>query len=145
MARSTSTFEHREVTAAVKAVGAANAATARSGLNLSAGRETHLCQDRPAGQEADATRMLLTPKHAVTPRGLSAAAAADYAGCQTVAAFHAWVRRGLMPKPMPGTRRYDRRAIDLALDQLSQITSHSAEPSAYEQWKRQNEGPAQRS
>lgn len=79
------------------------------------------------------------------PRGLTAVAAANYAGCQTVAAFRAWVRRGIMPRPIPGTRRYDRRAIDLALDRLSQITSHSPESSAYGQWKRQNEGSAQRS
>jgi hypothetical protein len=83
-------------------------------------------------------------EHTEQPRGLSATAAAAYAGCQTVAAFRAWVRRGIMPKPMPGTRRYDRRAIDLALDHLSQITSHSSESSVYGQWKRQNEGAAQR-
>ena len=82
--------------------------------------------------------------HTGQPRGLSATAAAIYAGCQTVAAFRAWVRRGIMPRPMPGTRRYDRRAIDLALDRLSQITSQSSESSAYGQWKRQNEGAAQR-
>ena len=79
------------------------------------------------------------------PRGLSAAAAAEYSGCRTVAAFRAWVRRGIMPKPMPGTRRYDRRVIDLALDRLSQISSQSLEVSAYGQWKRQNEGAAKRS
>lgn len=79
------------------------------------------------------------------PRGLSVTAAANYAGCQTTAAFRGWVRRGIMPKPIPGTRRYDRRAIDLALDRLSQISSQSTEQSAYGQWKRQNEGAAQRS
>ena len=82
--------------------------------------------------------------HTGQPRGLSATAAAIYAGCQTVAAFRAWVRRGIMPRPMPGTRRYDRRAIDLSLDRLSQITSQSSESSVYGQWKRQNEGTAQR-
>jgi hypothetical protein len=78
------------------------------------------------------------------PRGLTAIAAANYAGCQTAAAFRGWVRRGIMPKPIPGTRRYDRRAIDLALDRLSQISSQSLEQSAYGQWKRQNEGTPQR-
>ena len=91
-----------------------------------------------------ATARLEQMGHTGQPRGLSATAAAIYAGCQTVAAFRAWVRRGIMPKPMPGTRRYDRRAIDLALDRLSQISSQSSESSVYGQWKRQNEGAAQR-
>lgn len=94
---------------------------------------------------AGAAQKSLPLEHAGQARGLSAAAAANYAGCQTVAAFRAWVRRGIMPKLMPGTRRYDRRAIDLALDHLSQISSQSPEQSAYGQWKRQNEGAAQRS
>lgn len=78
------------------------------------------------------------------PRGLSATAAAEYVGCDTVAAFRSWVRRRIMPGPIPGTRRYDRRAIDLALDRLSQITSHSSELSTYANWKQQNEGKAER-
>jgi hypothetical protein len=77
-------------------------------------------------------------------RGMTASEAAAYAGCRTVGAFRGWVRRGIMPCPIPGTRRYDRRAIDLALDRLSQIASQSVEPSAYEAWKRHNEGPSQR-
>lgn len=93
---------------------------------------------------AAAAQKPLAHEHAREPRGLSAANAANYAGCQTVGAFRSWVRRGIMPGPMPGTRRYDRRAIDLALDRLSQITSQSLELSAYGQWKRQNESAAQR-
>lgn len=81
---------------------------------------------------------------AAQPRGLSAAAAAEYVGCETVAAFRSWVRRGIMPGPIPGTHRYDKRAIDLALDRLSQIASHSSVLSAYGNWKQQNEGAAER-
>lgn len=87
----------------------------------------------------------LSGKSAGQPRGLSGASAAAYAGCKTLAAFRAWVRRGIMPGPIPGTRRYDRRAIDLALDRLSLITSQSSEQSAYGQWKHQNARTAQRS
>jgi hypothetical protein len=57
------------------------------------------------------------------PRGLTAEGAAHYAGCRSVSAFQNWVRKGIMPKPMPGTRRYDRRAIDAALDHLSGLSS----------------------
>ena len=44
-------------------------------------------------------------------RGLSIDEAAAYAGCRTVSAFRDWIRRGLMPGPLPGTHRYDRKAI----------------------------------
>jgi hypothetical protein len=107
-------------------------------------RDAPLRLDMSHGIVLDTARMEQMG-HAGQPRGLSVTAAAIYTGCQTVAAFRAWVRRGIMPRPMPGTRRYDRRAIDLALDRLSQIASQSPEPSAYGQWKRQNEGAAQRS
>jgi hypothetical protein len=54
-------------------------------------------------------------------RGLSIDQAAAYAGCRTVSAFRDWVRRGLMPGPVPATHRYDRQAIDAALDQMSRV------------------------
>jgi hypothetical protein len=54
-------------------------------------------------------------------RGLSIDEAAAYAGCRTVSAFRDWIRRGLMPGPLPGTQRYDRKAIDAALDRMSGI------------------------
>ena len=68
-------------------------------------------------------------------RGLTIAQAAAYAGCKTVSAFRDWVRKGLMPRPMPGTHRFDRKAIDLALDRMSGIDSTSTEQSPYEAWK----------
>src|SRR5665213_2593581 len=91
-----------------------------------------LCLDMFHAAPPGAARLELTGQ----PRGLSASEAAIYAGCQTIAAYRAWVRRGIMPGPIPGTRRYDRRALDLALDRLSQITHQSSERSAYGQWKR---------
>lgn len=69
------------------------------------------------------------------PRGLTVEQAAEYAGCQTVSAFRDWVRKGKMPGPIPGTHRYDRRAIDAALDRLSGLTTTVPEQSAYEAWK----------
>jgi hypothetical protein len=69
------------------------------------------------------------------PRCLNAEDAAAYAGCNTVAAFRAWVRKGIMPPPLPGTHRYDRKAIDAALDRLSGLSTNMTEPSEYEAWK----------
>jgi len=55
----------------------------------------------------------------ITPRGLSKEQAAAYAGCETLSAFNDWIRRGIIPRPIPGTHKWDRRAIDAALDRLS--------------------------
>jgi hypothetical protein len=37
-------------------------------------------------------------------------------GCCSLRAFDEWVRRGIVPGPIAGTRRWDRKAIDAALD-----------------------------
>ena len=51
-------------------------------------------------------------------RCLSRAAAAHYCGVSK-SGFDEWVRRGIVPGP--GTQRWDRKAIDLALDRASGI------------------------
>jgi hypothetical protein len=70
------------------------------------------------------------------PRGLSLEEAARYTGCKTASAFKAWVRKGLMPPPIPGTHRYDRKAIDSALDRMSGLLPTVPQESAYEAWKK---------
>jgi hypothetical protein len=67
------------------------------------------------------------------PRGLSKESAARYCGL-SASAFADWRRRGLLPGPIPGTHRWDRLAIDDALDRLSRRGAKS-QPSAYEEWK----------
>jgi hypothetical protein len=67
--------------------------------------------------------------------------AAAYLGL-TGAAFSKWVSEGRIPKPLPGTRRWDRKAIDLALDKASQIASPSVVPEPEDpflEWKRNDE------
>jgi hypothetical protein len=59
------------------------------------------------------------------PRGLTREQAAEYVGCETVSAFSDWVRRGLVPGPMKGTQRWDRKALDAALDRLSGLRDDS--------------------
>jgi hypothetical protein len=50
---------------------------------------------------------------------LSKKEAALYAGCGTLSAFNDWVRRGILPGPIPRTHKWDRKAIDWALDKAS--------------------------
>jgi hypothetical protein len=68
-------------------------------------------------------------------RGLTVNEAAAYAGCKTQTAFRSWVRKGIMPRPIPGTHRYDRKAIDSALDRMSGLSPTVPEQSAYGAWK----------
>lgn len=51
-------------------------------------------------------------------RLMSRAEAATYCGL-TPSAFSHWVSIRRLPQALPGTRRWDRRAIDEALDRLS--------------------------
>ncbi len=54
-------------------------------------------------------------------RLLSRQEAANYCGV-TASAFSHWVSKGLMPKPLIGTHRRDKSALDAKLDQHSGIT-----------------------
>ena len=72
----------------------------------------------------------------ITPRGMSKKQAAAYAGCETLSAFNNWIRRGIMPGPIPGTHKWDRKAIDAALDRLSGLQPKIApQLSPYDKWK----------
>lgn len=71
---------------------------------------------------------------AADPRLLKRPEAAAYCSlCEST--FDDWVRRGLLPGPIPGTHRWDKKAIDLALDKLSGITTQSTPDDLYDQWK----------
>lgn len=70
---------------------------------------------------------------AIEPRLLSKAAAATYCGL-TSGGYDAWVRAGRLPGPIAGTHRYDRKAIDSALDRLSGLTSRQADLDEAERW-----------
>jgi hypothetical protein len=61
----------------------------------------------------------------MTPRCLNRRQAADYCGCGSLSSFDDWVRRGIVPGPIPGTRRWDRKAIDAALDKNSNLAPSS--------------------
>lgn len=70
-----------------------------------------------------------------TGRTLSAREARAHAGCRTMATFHAWVRKGVLPGPIPGTHSYSKEAIDAALDRLSGVRRTIGDD-PYEAWKK---------
>lgn len=76
---------------------------------------------------------------ALQPRGLTRGVAAAYCGLSPDG-FDAWVSRGLLPGPIPGTLRWDRKAIDLALDRASGIQSSVEPTSSYDAWRKRREG-----
>jgi predicted DNA-binding transcriptional regulator AlpA len=70
---------------------------------------------------------------AVEARLYSRTQAATYCGLSKQA-FSAWVKTGRLPPPLIGTARWDRKAIDAALDRLSG-TNANVEPSPLDQWR----------
>lgn len=84
----------------------------------------------------DAPRL---PRLGIERRGLTRDEAAEYCGLG-LDAFDDWRRRDLVPGPMPGTKRWDRKALDLALDKLSNIGA----PSVVRQGVAANVGKAAR-
>jgi hypothetical protein len=69
-------------------------------------------------------------------RGMTREEAATYCGCENLATFSHWVRRGIIPGPIRGTRRWDRKAIDAALDQASGLSIATAQ-SPLDTWRMQ--------
>jgi predicted DNA-binding transcriptional regulator AlpA len=54
------------------------------------------------------------------PRLLNRAQAAAYCGLRP-SGFDGWVKRGLLPRPLDGTRRWDRLSLDKMLDERADI------------------------
>ena len=74
------------------------------------------------------------------PRLMTGPEAAAYLGL-TPATFSKWVSSGKAPPPLPGTRRWDRKALDLALDKISgtrpaPISEEDQEEDEWQQWHR---------
>jgi hypothetical protein len=77
------------------------------------------------------SRAALAP---LQPRGLAREDAAAYCGL-TPEGFDEWVKRGIVPGPIPGTQRWDRKAIDLALDRASGLESAEEQVDVFERWR----------
>jgi len=70
-------------------------------------------------------------------RLLSCTDAATYCGVSR-ATYRAWLDKGLLPKAIRGTRRYDKKALDDALDKLSGISDDAEQCNDYDAWKANN-------
>lgn len=60
------------------------------------------------------------------PRLIGRKEAAAYLGIAE-STFSLWVAQDKMPPPVPGTRKWDKRAIDARLDEISGLTRESDE------------------
>ena len=77
------------------------------------------------------------PHATIEPRCLTREEAATYCGL-TPEGFSAWSRQGIVPGPIPGTKRWDRKALDAALDAHSGLTPpESNDDDPFEVWKKQ--------
>ncbi|EHP94996.1 helix-turn-helix transcriptional regulator [Methylorubrum extorquens] len=72
----------------------------------------------------------------IQPRGMTRDDAAAYCSLSP-STWDRWVSDGRMPPPVPGTHRWDRKAIDLAWDRLSGIatTTVDASDAAMAAWR----------
>lgn len=78
----------------------------------------------------------------MTPRLLTKAQAAAYCAC-TLRTFDSWVEKGIVPRALQNTHRWDRKDIDAALDVrsgLSPITP-SDHLTPYQRWKAEQHVP----
>lgn len=71
------------------------------------------------------------------PRLMTRAQAAAYCGI-ALSTFSMWVANYKMPPPIPGTRRWDRVAIDARLSELGGIKSADAQEDEFDRWEREN-------
>ncbi|MGW9949820.1 hypothetical protein J2W92_005171 [Rhizobium leguminosarum] len=71
-----------------------------------------------------------------TPRLICRKEAAEYCGIAN-STFSLWVASHKMPPAIPGTRMWDKRAIDAKLDEISRLTPGDQED-PYEKWLREN-------
>lgn len=69
------------------------------------------------------------------PRLIGRKDAAAYCGIAE-STFSMWVASGKMPATIPGTRKWDRRAIDAKLDEISGLAGDAND--AYDKWMSAN-------
>lgn len=72
------------------------------------------------------------------PRLIGRKAAAAYCGIGE-STFSLWVSTYKLPPPIPGTRKWDLRAIDARLDEISGITREETYDEKYERLCRESE------
>ncbi len=70
------------------------------------------------------------------PRLIGRKEAAAYCGISPTC-FSMWVASHKMPPAIPGTRKWDKRAIDAKLDEISGLARDGGED-AFDRWEREN-------
>lgn len=68
------------------------------------------------------------------PRLIGRAEAAAYCGISPTA-FSGWVSSHKMPPAIPGTRKWDRKAIDAKLDEISGLGTSSVDEDPFKTWQ----------
>ena len=71
----------------------------------------------------------------IEPRCFTREQASAYCGL-TPEGFAVWQARGIVPGPIGGTKRWDRRALDAALDRHSGLRNAEEPEDAFDTWKR---------
>lgn len=71
------------------------------------------------------------------PRLVGRKEAAAYLGIAE-STFSMWVATHKMPPTIPGTRKWDRRAIDAKLDEISGLDTDDDAEDEFEKWMREN-------
>ncbi|NRQ15590.1 hypothetical protein [Ensifer sesbaniae] len=71
------------------------------------------------------------------PRLIGRKEAAAYCGIGE-STFSLWVATHKMPPAVPGTRKWDKRAIDAKLDEISGLGSSAEPEDAYDKWMREH-------
>lgn len=71
----------------------------------------------------------------LVPRAVTREGAAFYCGLSKEG-FDEWVRRGIVPGPIPGTQRWDLKAIDVALDRASGLIKADHTTSPFVEWEK---------
>lgn len=74
------------------------------------------------------------------PRLISRKEAATYCGIAE-STFSMWVANGKMPATIPGTRKWDKRAIDAKLDEISGLGRPQPDKpeTDFQKWKRERD------
>lgn len=84
-------------------------------------------------------RSMKSPANDNSPRLIGRREAADYLGIG-MSTFSLWVSTHKMPQAVPGTRKWDRRAIDDKLDQISGIgAANDNVEDEIQKWRRERD------
>jgi hypothetical protein len=74
-----------------------------------------------------------------SPRLIGRQEAAAYCGI-TPTAFSLWVRTNIMPPAIPGTRKWDKKAIDAKLDEISGLVANDNNTvDEFEKWSQERD------